>query len=244
MWSKQYPGLEVVLIPFEDNIFYVLVHDEAALVVDPPVSTLVADLLRERDIPLRAILITHGDGDHIEGVDDLLREWDAPVYAPAGSHVDFDFRPVRDGEVLPLNGLTFRVLDTRGHRVAHAAYYLPQPAPGLLFSGDSLFAGGCGRIFGNPPEWMFATLQKLAELPPETHLYCGHDYLEDNLLFALSVEPHNVAMQRRLEEVRISHRTGKAVLPSTLSLERETNPFLRVSSVEAFAALRRAKDQF
>lgn len=244
MWSQDYSGLEVVLIPFEDNVFYVLLRNGGAVVVDPPVAWDVDELLRERGARLQGVLITHGDGDHVEGVAELVGAWRPVVYGPVGMKVGFEFRPVNDGEVVEWEGLEIRALDTKGHRAAHVAYYLDEPAPGLLFSGDSLFAGGCGRIFSNPPEWMFASLQKLAELPPETHLYCGHDYLEDNLLFGLSVEPENRAMKERLAEARAKHKAGKAVFPSTLALEKETNPFLRVSDVEAFAALRRKKDVF
>lgn len=244
MWIQDYPGLEVALLPFEDNVFYVLLRNGEALVVDPPSASSVADLLRERKAKLCAILITHGDGDHIEGVGELVRDSGAVVYGPEEMRVDFNFQAMRDNQVLPWQGLSIRALDTKGHRPTHLAFYLSEPAPGLLFSGDALFAAGCGRIFSNPPEWMFASLQKLAALPPETHLYCGHDYLEGNLLFGLSVEPDHAAMKHRLDDVRARHRAGQATLPSTLALEKETNPFLRVSNVAAFAALRRKKDGF
>ncbi len=244
MWSEMYDGLEVVLLPWEDNVFYILLREGGALVVDPPAARPALALLNGRGVKLDAILITHADWDHIEGAPELVGMFDPVVYGPAGATMSFGFRGVGDGEVVEWRGLKIRALDTRGHRPQHMAYYLPEPAPGLLFSGDSLFAAGCGRIFGNPPEWMFAALQKLGALPGETHLYCGHDYLEGNLEFALSVEPENVAMQRQLADVRERHRAGLAVLPSTLAIERETNPFLRARDVASFAKLRKAKDSF
>ncbi|HMP75955.1 MAG TPA: MBL fold metallo-hydrolase [Kiritimatiellia bacterium] len=230
MWWQSYPGLEVALLPWGDNVYYVLFRDGEALVVDPPVAEAVQQLLRERGARLTGILVTHHDPDHVGGVPELARAG-IRVEAPTGEDREFAWR-----------GLAIRALDTPGHRRVHTAYHFPEPAPGLLFAGDSLFAGGCGRLNGLPAELMFASLRKLAALPPETHLYCGHDYLEPNLAFALSVEPGNVALVRRLAEVRARHREGAAVLPSTLALEIETNPFLRARDATEFAARRRAKD--
>ncbi|MCO5044487.1 MAG: hydroxyacylglutathione hydrolase [Kiritimatiellae bacterium] len=244
MWMRNYDGLVVALLPWEDNVFCVLLRDGGALVVDPPVAAPVSALLRERGASLDAILITHADWDHIGGVPELISAHAPTVYGPEGATMAFVFRGLRDGETLNWRGLEFRALDTRGHRPQHVAFYAPAPAPGLLFSGDSLFAAGCGRIFANPPEWMFTALQKLAALPRETHVYCGHDYLEDNLAFALSLEPDNTAMKDRLADVRARHQARDPVLPSTLALEWETNPFLRARDVETFAKLRRAKDSF
>lgn len=244
-WVRSYPGLDVLLLPWEDNVVATLVSGGQAMVVDPPAMAPVHELLCEVEAMLHGVLITHEDGDHVAGVPELVKAWRHPkVYAPEGAHVDFDFEPLRGGEVLNWRGMEIRVLNTRGHRSRHVSFYLPQPKPGLLFSGDSLFAGGCGRIFGNPPEWMFESLRSLAALPPETDVYCGHDYLEANLAFGLSVEPGNAAMRQRLEVTRARHHGQESVLPSTIALELETNPFLRVADVESFAALRRAKDAF
>lgn len=244
MWIESYLGLDVALLPWNTNVFYVLLRAGEALAIDPPAAAPVQSLLGAHGAVLSQLLITHKDPDHVDGVDELVDAWHPPVRAPLGAPMDFAFEPVRDGDVLHWRELAIRVIDTRGHRRQHVAYHLPEPAPGLLFSGDSLFAGGCGRLNGQPPEWMYESLHKLAALPAETHLYCGHDYLEDNLRFALTVEPGNVAMQRRLDDVRARHRAGEAVLPSTLALEKETNPFLRARDVAAFAGMRRAKDSF
>lgn len=230
MWLQTYPGLEVALLPWGDNVFYVLLAGGEALVVDPPVAEPVQRLLRERGARLTGILVTHHDPDHVGGVPELARGG-IRVEAPTGEDRD-----------LTWHGLAIRALDTPGHRREHVAFYLPEPAPGLLFSGDALFAGGCGRLNGLPPALMYASLQKLAALPPETHVYCGHDYVEANLRFALSVEPDNAALARRLDETLARQRAGRALLPSTIALERATNPFLRAPDVETFAARRRAKD--
>ncbi len=223
-----YDGLQVALLPYGDNVFYTLLRNGIALVVDPPVAQPVLQLLRETGARLTRILVTHHDHDHVGGVA-VLALSGAPVEIPSGEDRSFYWED-----------LEIRALNTPGHRREHSAYYLAKPAPGLLFSGDCLFAGGCGRINGLPPDWMFASLQKLASLPDDTHIYCGHDYLESNLAFARTVEPANEAVIRRLESVR----AGGATLPSTIALEKETNPFVRARSVEEFAERRARKDRF
>ena len=232
MWTRSYPDLDVVLIPWHTNVFYVLLRSGAALVVDPPVAEPVRRVLRDRAARLERILITHHDGDHVGGVPELARGG-VQVEVPSGAD-----------RTIAWQGLTIRALDTPGHRREHVAYYFPEPAPGLLFSGDCLFAGGCGRLNGLPPELMFASLQRLAALPPETEVFCGHDMLDENLRFALTSEPGNAALRERMERLARLRRSGAAVLPSTLDEERATNPFLRARDVAEFAARRRAKDVF
>ncbi len=233
MWTRSYTGLDVVMIPWGTNVFYVLFREGVALVIDPPDAAPVHRLLRDRAARLDRILLTHGDDDHTGGVPGLARGG-APVAQPAGGG-DRD---------LSWRGLVIRALDTPGHRRAHAAYHLPEPAPGLLFSGDCLFAGGCGRLNGLPPDWMFASLRRLAALPPETEVFCGHDYLDENLRFALTVEPANEAVRARRRRVAALRAAGAPVLPSTLAEECATNPFVRAGDVAEFAARRRAKDVF
>lgn len=228
MQNVAYSGLNIVLIPHGDNMFYTLLRNGVALVVDPPVARPVLQLLRDTGARLTRILVTHHDQDHVGGVAEL---------ATAGAAVEI---PTGMDRSLYWEELEIRALNTPGHRREHSAYYLPKPAPGLLFSGDCLFAGGCGRLNGLPPELMYASLQKLAALPDETHVYCGHNYLESNLAFARTVEPENEAILRRLESVR----AGEATWPSTLALEKETNPFVRARSVEEFAERRARKDRF
>lgn len=233
MWTVSYEGLHVLLMPHGDNLFYLLLRNEVALIVDPPVARPVLRLLREKEVRLTRILITHHDADHIGGVCELTQAPDAEVETPTGTDRSFWWE-----------GLEVKELDTPGHRRPHAAYWMPTPAPGLLFSGDCLFAAGCGRLNGLPPELMFASLRKLAALPDETHVYCGHDYLESNLAFAQVVEPENLAIARRIEEARAAKQAGRAALPSSIAIEKATNPFLRAMTLEEFAARRARKDRF
>lgn len=232
MNSVFYKGLEVVLIPFHDNVFYVMLRGGEAVVVDPAASEPVSSILRARNVRLTGVLITHRDPDHVAGVEALVGSG-VPIRWPAGRDESWTWQ-----------GLEIRAIDTPGHRREHTAYYLPDPEPGLLFSGDCLFAGGCGRLFGLPPELMFTSLQRLAALPGSTHVYCGHDYLAENMRFAATVDPSNPDVERRRQDALAARSTGKILLPTTIEIEKKTNPFLRAQSVEEFAILRKKKDQF
>ncbi len=244
MWTQAYEGLNVHQIPSGTNVYYVLARNGAALVVDPPESGPVRTLLARRGLRLTRVLITHGDPDHINGVAALCGGGEPLVMAPEGIVLPVPFTPAREGCCLSWEGLRIEPLDTPGHRARHVAYHLAHPAPRLLFSGDTLFAGGCGRLNGLPPELMYASLRKLAALPAETHVYGGHDYLEDNLDFALTVEPELPALHARISEVRERKRRNLPVLPGTIGMERATNPFLLAPDLAVFAARRRAKDSF
>jgi hydroxyacylglutathione hydrolase len=233
MWMRRYSGLEIALLPWETNVFYVLLRGNGAAVVDPPAMPPVDSLLASRGAALEWILVTHDDWDHTGGVDPLIGRW-APRVA----------RGMPDGASIVWRELEIRAIDTPGHRRRHTAYYLPLPEPGFLFSGDCLLAGGCGRLNGLPPELMYNSLKRLAALPPATEIFCGHDYLDENLRFALSVEPQNHATQERMARTEMLRRAGAAVLPSTIAEELATNPFLRARDAEEFAARRKAKDFF
>lgn len=226
--QREYPGLSVTLIPHDSNVFYLLQRNGAALVIDPPVALPVLQLLQETGARLTRILVTHHDHDHVGGVTELASSG-AAIEIPSGSDRTFSWEYLEIQEI-----------NTPGHRREHSAYYLAKPPPGLLFSGDCLFAGGCGRIHGLPPEWMYASLRKLAALPDDTHIYCGHDYLESNLTFARMLEPANEAIIHRLESIR----AGESTLPSTIAWEKATNPFMRARSVNEFAERRARKDRF
>ncbi len=232
IWVQSYPGLDVALLPWGDNVFYVMIREGAAIAVDPPVAEPVRRVLRARHARLSGIWITHHDPDHVGGVPELSGNGIA-IEEPSGADRSFEWQ-----------GLEVQALDTPGHRRSHTAFYLPKPDPGLLFSGDCLFASGCGRLNGLPPGLMYGSLRKLMALPDETHVYCGHDYLESNLAFALAEEPGNEAMIQRLNDIREKHLAGEAVLPSTIGMERATNPFVRARSLEEFSARRARKDRF
>jgi hydroxyacylglutathione hydrolase len=213
---------------FADNYIW-LIHaprDPAQVVaVDPGDAKPVERALTERGLKLAGILLTHHHADHVGGVADLLRSRTVPVYGPASERLPGEPKRLRQGDhaVLDDLGLEFSVLDIPGHTAGHIAYV----GHGAVFCGDTLFSAGCGRLFEGTPEQMVASLGKLADLPPETLVYCGHEYTLSNLKFGLTVEPGNTAAAEYLNECREKRARDEATLPSSIRRERNVNPFLR-----------------
>jgi hydroxyacylglutathione hydrolase len=246
---------------FEDNyIWLIRGAGERVAVVDPGDAVPVLEALARLRLTPIAILCTHHHGDHVGGVEELLTQYDVPVYGPARERIPAVTHRLQDGDRIPLGalGIEFEVLDVPGHTAGHIAYY----GHGLLFCGDTLFSAGCGRLFEGSAEQLHGSLSRLAALPPETKVYCAHEYTAANLRFALTVEPDNSharEYQRQVGERRGRH---EPTLPTTIALERRINPFLRVrepgvrhavaawagrepgSDIETFALLRRWKDGF
>jgi hydroxyacylglutathione hydrolase len=225
---------------FEDNYFW-LVHGAAeasrkVAVVDPGDEAPVLAALEAQGLDLAVILVTHHHGDHIGGVAALAARFGVPVYGPAGEDIPARTTALREGDEVALAalGLRFRVFDVPGHTAGHIAYY----GHGALFCGDTLFSGGCGRLFEGTPSQMLASLDKLAKLPPETRVYCAHEYTASNLRFAAAVEPSNAELLEYQGRVTTLRARNEATIPTTIGLELRVNPFLRtrLGAVRAAAA--------
>ncbi|MFN6338777.1 MAG: hydroxyacylglutathione hydrolase [Cyanobacteriota bacterium] len=240
---------EVVALPvLHDNYVFVLHNGREAVVVDPAVDGPVREWLEGRQLALVAILHTHHHSDHIGGTPGLLRRWPgARVFAAAADRARIPCQTdgVVEGQVIPLLGRRAHVLEVPGHTRAHVAFYLPADGPGRrgeLFCGDTLFAGGCGRLFEGTAEQMHASLRRLMALPDETRVWCAHEYTEANLSWAVAEAPHLAAIAERLASVRRERRAGHPTIPSTVALERRTNLFARAGDAAELAALRRGKE--
>ena len=211
-----------------------------AMVVDPGEASPVIEKLTAQGIQLAGILITHHHWDHTGGIKDLLKRGPIPVYGPKS--LDDVTHPVTEGDIIDLKRLdiSFKVIEIPGHTLDHIAYF----GNGAVFCGDMLFTAGCGRVFEGTFLQMYQSLQKLAALPAETLIYCGHEYTQANLRFANAVEPENKMIQQRLIEVDAKRAQGEPTVPAPLSLELKTNPFLRCEkkSVQNAAAEHCGKD--
>ncbi len=229
---------DVIRIPaFRDNYIWLLRNGAAAVVVDPGDARPVIDVLEREGLSLAAILVTHHHADHQGGVASLLARWPCAVFGPAAESITGLTQPLSGGETIRVDALAaeFRVFAVPGHTLGHIAYY----GAGCLFCGDTLFGAGCGRLFEGTPAQMLDSLERLAALPGETAVYCAHEYTEANLRFALAVEAGNPRLQARVDEVAMARARGWSTVPSTIALEKATNPFLRCSEPEVVASARR-----
>lgn len=227
---------DIIRIPaFKDNYIWLLRKGASAVVVDPGDARPVLEFLEQEHLTLSSILITHHHKDHQGGVVSLLDYYPgAEVFGPATESITAITRPLHGGETLHLSALDIemQVIPVPGHTFGHIAYY----GAGCLFCGDTLFAGGCGRLFEGTPSEMHDSLTRLAALPDQTAVFCAHEYTEANLKFALAVEPGNRQLQRRVDEVAVARAKGWATVPSTIGVEKATNPFLRCSEPEVIAS--------
>ena len=232
---------EIIPIPaFADNYIWLLRHGDTAAIVDPgDAAPVIAYLDRERIAPC-AVLATHHHGDHVGGIPALLARWPVPVFGPAREKIPGRTQALAGGDRIVVPGIdaTFDVIDVPGHTAGHIALFGEFGGEPVLFCGDTLFTGGCGRLFEGTPAQMWTSLSALAALPPETRVYCGHEYTVANLRFALAVEPANAKLRARDVVAQAKRARGEPTVPSTMGEERATNPFLRanVADVKAAAA--------
>jgi hydroxyacylglutathione hydrolase len=262
--------MELIALPaFADNYIW-MVHDgHAAWVVDPGEAAPVERALDSKGLELAGILVTHHHGDHVGGIDALRPRLHGHVVGPAREDIPQPFEPVREGDLVEVLGARFQVIEVPGHTAGHVAYFheaggdsttTPFGRP-VLFCGDTLFSGGCGRLFEGTPAQMHRSLARLADLPGDTAVCCAHEYTLSNLRFALAVEPRNPDLLAYDAECRGRRSQGLPTLPSRIDLERAVNPFLRcdepavaarardrnsaaIGPVEVFRVLREWKSEF
>jgi len=219
--------LNVIALPaFSDNYIWVIENPghKTCAIVDPGDAGPVLDYLKHSDYTLSAVLITHHHADHIGGITAIIEQFPAPVYGPAKERIPHCQHPLNEPDEITIENLaSFKVMDIPGHTLGHIAYH----SGDLLFCGDTLFAGGCGRVFEGTNAQMLHSLSKLAALSPNTRIFCAHEYTEANLRFAEHVEPNNKDIKQRLQEVQNLRQTNTITIPSLLESELKTNPFLR-----------------
>ncbi len=232
---------EVHQFPCLTDNFGVLVHDPATgatAAIDVPEAAPVLKALDERGWTLTDILVTHRHGDHVQGIPEVKQRFPkARVLAPAGEadRVPLVDATVREGDVARVGSLQARVIETPGHTIGHIVYFFE--AEKLLFAGDTLFSIGCGKVNEAPMAVMWDSLLKIAALPEDTAIYCGHEYTLANAKFALTIEPGNARLIDHMKTVEALRAKGAASLPSTLGLELAINPFLRAERPEVQAQL-------
>lgn len=226
---------------FTDNYIWCLHDGASAWVVDPGTAAPVQEFLNERDLQLQGILVTHHHPDHVGGLAELRAAWPPlTIYGPANPAIAGIDHALGEGDAVEVFGHHFEVIEVPGHTLDHIAYYAADTAPPTLFCGDTLFAGGCGRVFEGTPPQMYASLQKLARLPAATAVYCAHEYTLSNLRFARAVEPASAPLHERDAAATALRAEQRPTVPSSIGLELETNPFLRCQtpSVRAAASTR------
>lgn len=257
--------MQIVQIPvLNDNYQYLIICNETrqSVAVDAPDAEALKKALKEHEVQLIGIWNTHHHWDHIGGNEELVETFDVPVFCSAydfeNNRVPRATKGLREDDVVQVGNLQFKVLEIPGHTLGHIAFY----GHGIVICGDTLFAGGCGRLFEGSPEQMYHSLAKLTKLPDDTLVYCMHEYTLNNLRFAQTLEPKNKNLFAKLSQVELKREQNQSTVPTTLLEEKSYNPFLRTDSLEIlqnlrekgfselntpiaiFAAIRKLKDEF
>jgi hydroxyacylglutathione hydrolase len=239
--------VEIVRIPALSDNYVWLVHDDASgetVVIDPAEAAPVLAEAEARGWPIGQIWNTHWHPDHTGGNAEIKAATGCTVTGPAAEapRIPTLDRQVAEGDTVRIGAHEARVMEVPAHTAGHIAYHLPDDS--VLFPGDTLFAMGCGRLFEGDAAQMHSNLKRFAALPPETLVYCAHEYTLANARFALAVDPDNAPLRQRAAAVEAARAAGEATVPTTIALERDTNPFMRAASAQALAELRLAKDNF
>lgn len=254
---------------FTDNYIWAITHLNNTVLVDPGDAEICIRFLESNQLTLSAILITHHHPDHTGGINQLVAycqqtQWPITVYGPASENIPHCDVKLTENNMVNLldNSINLRVIDLPGHTAGHIAYVDNDSADPMLFCGDTLFSGGCGRLFEGTAEQMLNSLTKLANLPENTKVYCAHEYTQANLKFALTVDPNNDNLIRYSKKVNELRSKQEATIPTTIKREKQINPFLRshkqtiqasamqfdskakATTIDTFATIRRWKDQF
>lgn len=250
----------------EDNYFWLIQPNLASprsYIVDPGCAQVVHAYLKEHQLQLSGILLTHHHHDHIDGAAELRDSYRCPIYGPKSARIPQVTHPLDQTSDLRLSDLDAKILMLPGHTLDHIAYLIETPGqPAQLFSGDTLFGAGCGRLFDGTARLLYSALQKIAALPDDTLVYGGHEYTLANIQFALTIEPDNLDLQQRLAIETDKRQKNIPTLPTQLAVEKRTNPFLRchlnavkksveyisgqpcATDAEVFTHLRLIKDRF
>ena len=241
------PSFTITLIPaFEDNYIYLL-HDKShniTALVDPGDFETTNQYLTKHHLTLTHIFLTHHHSDHIGGVEKLATLYHPKIYGPALNQAQIPqiTHPVKEGDHVTFGDASFMVIETPGHTLGHILFF--ESAHHILFSGDTLFGIGCGRLFEGTYEQMFESLQKIKKLPHDTQIFCGHEYTLANGRFALHLDPANIAVKDRMRKVTNLRENHQPSIPFTLAEDLATNPFLKAQSVQDFQKIRQAKNNF
>ena len=245
---------------YTDNYIWLVTTNEGSIVIDPGESSNIINLVHKNQLDLKAILVTHHHFDHTGGIEEIISHCPVDVFGPF-NNIQTIRKKLKGGDRLNVIGIEFEIIEIPGHTLDHIAFYSENNGRPILFCGDTLFAAGCGRVFEGTYEQMFESLIKLKNLPTNTNIYCGHEYTLSNLRFAKEVEPFNKDILSRYNKVLKLREKGTPSVPSTLSNELKTNPFLRCDNKEVqenisskfkitkenkeiFKALRSWKDNF
>jgi hydroxyacylglutathione hydrolase len=233
----------ITIKAFNDNFIYLRQYDRNnTIAIDPGDSTPVLKELEKNNLFLSAILLTHHHSDHTGGASELKKKTGCKILSGDGKRINAIDYVVQNKQILTFGNINIEVVATPGHTNTSVCYYV-HPVDnknGILFTGDTLFIGGCGRLFECDAQTMWESLQKLAALPKNTLIYPGHDYTLENYKFAQQVEPDNQLISEQIREIK----QGKPTIPSTIANEKETNIFLQANTAEIFADLRHRKDIF